>query len=206
MRTPRPWILPTAPTSGTDLRASGISVSMLRTQVACGTLLRLRPDVYLAAAQWPEGAREQQIVLARAEQVLHPAAVISHASAASLWGFPHPGFGDWPSEGVHLTRVSGARRSREGVTHHLGALPASQVVRDAGGAGSRRRPGPRSTSPTGRNYPRRWCCSTGPHGWRARDSSRRPGAGTTEIPSTSPPLGTCSPTPPGPSAADDWSR
>lgn len=93
----------------------------------------MRPDVYLAAAQWPEGAREQQIVLARAEQVLHPAAVISHASAASLWGFPHPGFGDWPSEGVHLTRVSGARRSREGVTHHLGALPASQVVRDAGG-------------------------------------------------------------------------
>ena len=106
---------------------------MLRTQVAAGMLLRLRPDVYLAAAQWPDEARDQQVVLARAEQVLHPAAVISHASAASLWGFPHPGFGDWPSEGVHLPRVAGARRSRNGVTHHLGSLPVSQVVRDAEG-------------------------------------------------------------------------
>lgn len=133
MRTPRPWILPVVPTSGAELGAAGVSASMLRTQVASGALLRLRPTVYLSAARWPVDAGERHVLLSRAELVVHARSVMSHASAASVWGLPHPGFGAWAEEGVHLTRETGSRPARGGVTHHHGPLPVGQLTRDGDG-------------------------------------------------------------------------
>lgn len=125
--------MPGVPTPGAVLRASGVTRSMLRTGVANGTLLRLRPDVYLAASRCPADPRERYELEARAEAVVHPGSVLSHASAAAVWRLPVPGPGDWPEGGIHLTREAGSRPRRDGVTHHRGRLPAGEVTTDPSG-------------------------------------------------------------------------
>lgn len=132
MRTPRPWILPAQPTTRNALRAAGVTDAMLRTQLTAGHLSRLRPAVYIASGAAGEPAA-QHLLLARAEQLIHPDAVVSHASAAVNWAFPHPGVGDWLSGGVHLTSIAGSRPSRPGFTHHHGPLPERQVSREVEG-------------------------------------------------------------------------
>jgi len=111
----------------------GISDGMIRSQVARGQLIRVRQGVFIAAAHWPDGAAERHIVVARAEQALHPESVISHGSAATIWGLPRPGFGAWHEESVSLTMTRGSRPHRPGARYHRWALPPTQVVRDAAG-------------------------------------------------------------------------
>lgn len=132
MHTPRPWSLPSEPTSLAQLRAMGVSEAMIRTRLQRGELLRLRHGVFIAATRWPDTPVEQHILLAVAEQVMHPDAVISHASAACIWGLPHPCTGHWHDSAVELTRSAGARPSSGQAIHHLGRLPAGQVLRAAG--------------------------------------------------------------------------
>ena len=91
MRTPKPWALPTQPVTRALLSSSGVSDEMIRTQLRAGRLIRLRQGVYLARDAWPESAADLHVMLARAEQVVNPTAVISHESAAVVWGLPTPG-------------------------------------------------------------------------------------------------------------------
>lgn len=134
VRTPRPWILPGVPTPGAVLGAAGVTEAMLRSRLERSELVRLRPGVYVAAGSLPPGdQRSRHVLQSQAEQLAHPGSVLSHASAAAVWGLPCPVRGGWPEQGVHLTTEAGSRPRREGVVHHRGRLPAGQVTRDADG-------------------------------------------------------------------------
>ncbi len=135
MRTPTPWILPTQPISLSLLVASGISRQMVATQVASGRLVQVRRGVYLAASAMPATDAGIHLLRARAEQVVHPPAVLSHASAALVWELPAPGFNAWEdaTPAVTLPSETGAKSRRGLVTHHIGLLPLHQVTRDREG-------------------------------------------------------------------------
>ncbi|MBI4901681.1 MAG: hypothetical protein HY829_14570, partial [Actinobacteria bacterium] len=135
MRTPRPCPLPTQPTSLALLQAAGSTRQTVRTQIASGRLVRVRHGVFVAADGWPADPAGQHVVRARAELVVHPEAVISHGSAALLWGLPHPGPTSWHDRppSVTLAAGGGARSGRGPATHHVGRLPTSQVTRDGEG-------------------------------------------------------------------------
>lgn len=135
MRTPRPWALPLLPTGLPHLASLGITREMIDTQLAAGRLLRLRRGVYLAADAWPEQPEQQQLLLARAEQVIHPQAVISHGTAALVWGLPSPRLGGWRDEPptVTLPRSAGHRARQRSVVHRSGSLPPHHVTRDHAG-------------------------------------------------------------------------
>lgn len=108
---------------------------MVRTQVAAGTLLRLREGVYLSAGAWPVDGADQHVARARAEQIANPAAVISHHSAALVWGLPSPPLVHWSDLPPALTVPLGAQRSRTSATARVveATLPDHQVVCDAEG-------------------------------------------------------------------------
>lgn len=72
------------------LLSSGLSPQMIRTRLDSGQLIRVRRGVFVAADAWPEDAAGQHVMRARAELVLYPAAVLSHRTAALVWGLPHP--------------------------------------------------------------------------------------------------------------------
>ncbi|MGC3994452.1 MAG: hypothetical protein QM779_10155 [Propionicimonas sp.] len=107
---------------------------MLRTRLASGDLVRVRPGVFVAAGQWSESAVDRHLVWARAEQAAHPRAVISHGSAALGHGLPHPAGSPWEDGPVTLLVDGGSRPSRPGVVYRHGPLPREQVVRDPTGA------------------------------------------------------------------------
>ena len=135
MRTPRVWALPTEPATMRLLLANGASVGLVRTQLESGNLLRLRRGVYLAASAWPPDAGDRHVVLARAEVVANPAAVISHQSAAQYWELPTPGFVAWSDRPVAVTFPAGRPHSaRSGTSeHHVADLPPEHLTRDACG-------------------------------------------------------------------------
>ncbi len=135
VRTPKPWALPTQPVTRGLLVAAGISVGMIETRLRTGELVRLRQGVYLAAAAWPDDPVARHLVLAHAEQVANPHAVLSHQSAALAWALPSPGRVSWHELPVSLTVPAGkGRRSRlTNAVHRAAWLPAEQVARDAGG-------------------------------------------------------------------------
>jgi very-short-patch-repair endonuclease len=111
------------------LQYCGISPKMIHTQVAAGTLVRLRRGVFVAAAAMPSDDVGRHLIRARAEQAVHPQAVVSHASAALAWNLPFPGFGHWTQQPVSVTLPSGGSdRSRTGeVIRHIGPLPRSAI-------------------------------------------------------------------------------
>ncbi|MCW5952950.1 MAG: hypothetical protein KIT69_11905, partial [Propionibacteriaceae bacterium] len=99
-----------------------------------GTLRRVRPAVYLAAERWPDDPAEQHLVLAHAELAAHPGAVISHESAAVVWGLPSPRR-DWHEQlpTVSLPRTSGDRSRRGLAIYRTAALPPHHVTTDKSG-------------------------------------------------------------------------
>lgn len=132
MRTPRRWVLPTRPVTRADLTAVGVSDEMIRTQLSAGTLLRLRRGVFVMATAWPDSPRDQHLLRAYAEQSANPAAVLSHRTAAVVWGLPTPGFEDW-WDGPPTVTLPAADRYRSGqgdVVRHVGALGPAHVTRD----------------------------------------------------------------------------
>jgi very-short-patch-repair endonuclease len=126
--------LPTQPVTRALLLASGVTVPMIRTQLAAGRLMRLRQGAMVSAASWPDGAAEQHLVRAHAEQVANPEAVLSHESAAVAWGLPSPDFGHWHDAPVSLTLPAAAQGSRHrGASWHIAELPVADIARDAEG-------------------------------------------------------------------------
>lgn len=106
MRGPTPFALPAQPTRGRDLVSLGISKRRINTAVVSGRLMRLRRGVYLDPARWPTEPMAQHLLRAQAEQAFQPDAVVSHRSAAAVWGLPLSGE-DWLTEPVWITLPSG---------------------------------------------------------------------------------------------------
>ncbi len=115
VRTPKPWILPAEPLTRARLHESGVTDSMIRTQVHSGLLRRLRQGVYLNASNWPQDAAAQHLLLSRAEWVANPESVLSHESAAVAWGLPTPGFTPWHDAAPSVTfSADGPHRATRG--------------------------------------------------------------------------------------------
>lgn len=135
MRTPRPWQLPTQPVSRAILALGGVSEEMIATQLRSGRLVRVRRGVFVAASAWPDDAAGRHVVLARAESVACPGAVICRQSAAVVWGLPSPGLTPWYDQPVSVAEPrDGGHRTRTGVAeHHIEDLPADHLDRDPDG-------------------------------------------------------------------------
>lgn len=131
MRTPRPWPLPQQPTAAKRLLSPAVTEAMLRTAVKHGALIRLRPGVYLAADAWPDDPADQHLVLARAELVAHPGAVLCQASAALTWGLPSLGT-EWHQHPptINLPRSSGYRARHHPARYRTASLPTHHVTVD----------------------------------------------------------------------------
>ncbi len=123
---------PDPPHTRADLAALGVSDEMIRTQVTAGTLVRLRRGVFVTATASHDAPRDQHIVRAFAEQAANPAAVLSHRTAAVVWGLPTPGFGEWWDDPPTVTLpASGRYRSGQGdVVRHVAAPSAAHVTLD----------------------------------------------------------------------------
>jgi very-short-patch-repair endonuclease len=135
MKTPHPWALPMQPVTRRLLAAAGVSDEMIHTALASGRLRRLRQGVFVASTAWPDDPADRHVMMGHAEQVTNPDAVLSHETAAVIWGLPSPSFHDWYEEPIAATYpVGGTYRSRGGTAvRHVRALPASDVVRDPDG-------------------------------------------------------------------------
>ncbi len=136
MRRPTPFALPPVPTLGRDLVALGVSEHVLRGAVTSGRLLRLRKDVYLDPAVWPEEDLDAgHLLLAHAEQVMHADGAVSHWSAARFWNLPAPRT-RVPGDPVWLTlpaRGHARSRSRPGVEHRVAPLPRHHTLTSPSG-------------------------------------------------------------------------
>ncbi len=134
MRTPKPWALPSQPVSRALLSSSGVSDEMIRTQLRSGRLIRVRQGIYLARDAWPDSDAGRHVMLARAEQVANPAAVISHGSAAVVWGLPTPGFTPWYASAPSVTFPHDGSHGWSGTaTRHVARLSPSDLARDGDG-------------------------------------------------------------------------
>lgn len=109
---------------------------MISTQVRLGSLIRIREGVYLDARVWPSEAAAQHLLRARAEQQLHPQAVMSHASAALAWGLPSLPLKDWALQPPTLSVPTGdsLRTRGDGVRFRSGSLPSHQITQHRSGA------------------------------------------------------------------------
>ncbi len=107
MRSAHPWMLPTQPVTRALLLASGITRAMIATQVRSGRLVMIRHGVYLSSGAWPEVGAARHLVLGHAEQVANPGAVLSHQSAAVVWGLASPTVQDWHELPVSVTLPAG---------------------------------------------------------------------------------------------------
>lgn len=100
-----------------QLAAAGLGRKALRARVRDGRFLRLHQGVYLIASPAPQFHREAAAVLAAG-----PHAVLSHDTAAALWGLranaPDP---------VEVTLLNAHRRSRNGIRIHQTALDPQDV-------------------------------------------------------------------------------
>jgi very-short-patch-repair endonuclease len=108
---------------------------MIHTALASGRLIRVRRGVFLAATAWPDDPSAQHIVLAHAEEVANPDAVISHESAGVCWGLPSPTTAHWRDQPVAVTYPHGGpyKSRRTSAVSHIGPLDPSDVTRDDDG-------------------------------------------------------------------------
>lgn len=72
-----------------DLARHGLGRTDIARQVRAGTLVRVRRGAYRPPGPLSDEASHRQLVLASLPRV-HPDAVVSHASAAALYGLPVP--------------------------------------------------------------------------------------------------------------------
>ena len=103
-----------------QLVALGVGEGAIRHRLACGRLYAVHRGVYVVGGR--SLSREGRWSAARL--ALGPAAVLSHRSAATLWGLR-------PSELVELT-VPGDRRSPAGVVVHRSRLAPDEITVRAG--------------------------------------------------------------------------
>lgn len=128
VRTAHPWVLPSRPTSRSDLLALGMTDHMIRTRIRTGDLVTVRHGVFLRADAWPAEPDAQQTLRAQAEQVANPLGVISHQSAALILGLPSPGFERWAELPAAITLPTGHASRVGSAVHHVGPIPRSQVL------------------------------------------------------------------------------
>lgn len=103
----------------------GIRPGAIRCRMASGRLRRLHRGVYLVGPIMPPHAREMAAVLA-----CGPAAVLSHRSAATLWGLTAAGAEDAP---VDVAVPHGHDRRRPGIrVHRIGGLGPEEWTRRSG--------------------------------------------------------------------------
>ncbi len=135
MRPSRPWILPAQPVTRAMLLASGVTRAMMQTQVEAGRLVVVRHGVYVSADMVPDEPRARHVLLAHAEQAANAGAVLSHQSAAVVWGLPSPMAQDWYELGVCVTLPPGQGHGSQqrSSRHRVIALGADDVVRDSEG-------------------------------------------------------------------------
>lgn len=117
------------------LLATGMTPETVRTRVRRGDLLRLREGVYLDSRRWPPDDRARHQLLAQAELVAVPGAVLSHNSAAMFWRLPEP-TGAWTDSPPNLmvpVPTTQRARSTAAVRIRVGKLPPHHVTRDAEG-------------------------------------------------------------------------
>jgi hypothetical protein len=101
----------------------GLSNNAIAARAAAGSLVRRYPGVYAIAP-----ARTDPIALAFAAVLAcGPAAVLSHASAAYLWGFVR--YWEPPP---HVTLTHGDRRPRHILTHRCPSLKRRDITRQRG--------------------------------------------------------------------------
>lgn len=120
-----------------ELLATGWLPDEVRRMCSRGDLRRLGRGAYARSGAAPSGRRTEHLLRVRAVlRRLGPAAVVSHASAAALYGLP---CWDLPLDRVGVTRdrASGARRTPE-VHVHAAPLADGEVrsVALADGAGT----------------------------------------------------------------------
>jgi hypothetical protein len=114
-----------------DLLAAGYSTSEIRSRLRAGELLRLRRGAYAPRSALAGRPEDQHVLQVRAAvREVAPGSVISHVSAAAMWGLP---VWDVPMDRVHITRGrrSGARIAPR-LHLHAAPLDATEVV-DIGG-------------------------------------------------------------------------
>lgn len=101
-----------------QLVAIGLGTAAISNRVASGRLHRMRPSVYAVGhVALPEGGREMAVQLWRA-----PDGVLSHDTAAWIWGFSNA------SEIVHVSGPMGGTISQPGtVVHRARRLDASDI-------------------------------------------------------------------------------
>lgn len=134
MRAPKPMVQPIRPTKRQELLGAGVSLRTLRSHVTQGMLVAVRHGVYVSAEHWPADPAGRHQVRSRAEVAVFPDAVISHNSAALLWGLPTPDFGEWWDLPPTVTLPPQGHRSRTGqVTYRRAGLAQGEVLSDAYG-------------------------------------------------------------------------
>jgi very-short-patch-repair endonuclease len=108
--------------------ALGYTDQQIATLVRSGDWTRVRRGAYVVGRVW-DSLGEADRARLRSRAVLataHPAAVLTHVSAALEWGAPVWGLG---LDEVHTTRTDdGSGRREAGVVHHRGELPPHEVT------------------------------------------------------------------------------
>ncbi|QZY27680.1 hypothetical protein [Nocardioides coralli] len=115
-----------------ELVGQGMTDHAIAREVARGNLHKVRHGAYTAAAPWhelDEGGRYALLCVAAAAQA-RTDVVLSHLSAAGLWGAP---LWDVSAELVHLTRTDQKTGRKEaGIQQHRGILLPEDVWSGAG--------------------------------------------------------------------------
>ncbi len=107
---------------------------MIRTQLRAGRLVRVRQGVYVGRADSPMSDGDRHLLLAHAEQVVNPHAVLSHGTAAMYWGLPTPGFSPWHAAAPSVTLPAGSFTGWSGTAiRHVATLPPEDIARDDDG-------------------------------------------------------------------------
>jgi putative AbiEi antitoxin of type IV toxin-antitoxin system len=111
-----------------DLQAAGVTEREVRSAVRSGAWVRLRPGIFVTAADLATteagGRRRALDALAVSRSLSRPSAVLSHGTAAWLWGLPVPA--DLPPD----VRLVDPHRWRNGPGYVMkrAELPVDEVV------------------------------------------------------------------------------
>ncbi|MGW6279418.1 type IV toxin-antitoxin system AbiEi family antitoxin domain-containing protein [Kribbella sp. NPDC055071] len=115
-----------------DAMEAGYSQSELRRRLSAGQWRRLTRDVYVEPAAWPEdeppwtrSARLHRLMTRAVMARLGPDVVVSHQSAAVLYGLPSWGL---DLTKVHVTRTGGRPRSDDVAVVHRSRIELDEVT------------------------------------------------------------------------------
>lgn len=122
-----PFVALPQPFSRQEAVTAGICPRRVERGASRGHLIRLAPSLYAVRSPWRDlspWARHERLI--RAAVRLTPDAIVSHLSAAVLWGLPHPAY---EPVKVTMTLLDDGRTSREDAWRqfHRGATPPEHI-------------------------------------------------------------------------------